>query len=134
MTRTKRLKKGFTLVEALAASGLLCMAVIALAAGGSRWLSQTSLNRQYETAAALIDKQFTMIDSVGIDNFILAGRTEGVFEGFGQGYSWKVVSTSRQVDYLYDVTITVTWVRRGRVYSLSADTMLNGQGLLAGLL
>jgi Tfp pilus assembly protein PilV len=134
MTRINRSKKGFTLIEALAASGLLCMAVIGLAAGSSRWLGRTGLNRQYEMAAALIDKQLTMIDHLGVENFILAGRTEGEFDQFGSGYYWKVVTTSLGVDYLYDVTVTITWVRRGRIYSLSADTRLNGQGLLTGLL
>jgi hypothetical protein len=134
MTRINRSKKGFTLVEALAASGLLCMAVISLAAGSSRWLNETGLNRQYEMAAALIDKQLTMIDHLGVERFIRSGRTEGEFDEFGPGYHWKVVTASLGVDYLYDVTITITWVRRGRIYSLSADTRLNGQGLLTGLL
>ncbi|MHC4475211.1 MAG: hypothetical protein ACYTEL_06185 [Planctomycetota bacterium] len=134
MTRVNRRKNGFLLVEALAASGLLCLAVIMLVAGSSRWLSQASINRQYEMAAALIDKQLTMIDHIGIDNFVLAGQTEGEFDEIGPGYRWKVATVSQELDNLYDVTITVTWVRQGRVYSLSADTMLNGQGLLAGLM
>jgi len=43
---TKKNEGGFTLVEVIAASFLLCFAVMMLAAGSTRSLSDTKLNRQ----------------------------------------------------------------------------------------
>lgn len=130
--RAKKFNRGFTLVETILASIILCGAVLAIGAISTRCLSETRLNRQYEVAAALLDKQLTMIDYVGIENFIELGRMEGEFEDFEPGYYWKVVTASQAIDNLYQVNITVTWVERNRPCSISVDTMFNGKGILIG--
>jgi len=121
-------KRGFTLVETIAASVILCLAVLALSAGSTRSLSQTRLNRQYETAAALADRQLTWIDYIGVEDFIESGQTEGEFEEYEPGYHWKVVSEYREIDNLYLIKMTVSWFERNRLYSISVDTMFNGTG------
>jgi hypothetical protein len=77
-------------------------------------------------AASLIDKQLSLIDYVGIDEFIDIGQMEGDFEEIEPGYHWEVLTEYQDIDSLYLVTITVTWVDRKRPYSLSVDTMLDG--------
>lgn len=131
-SRNSKLKGGFTLVEAIAASVILCFAVMMLVSGSTQALSETSLNRQHEVAAALLDKQLTMIDYMGIEEFIEFGQMEGDFEEFEPGYYWRVVTESQATDNLYQVTITMSWVDRNRRYSVSVDTMLNGKGILVG--
>ena len=128
--RAKRNKRGFTLVETITASVILCGAVLAVGAISTRALGETRLNRQYEVAAALADKRLTMIDYVGVDSFIESGQMEGEFEEFEPGYRWEVVTESQAIDNLYLVNITVSWVERNRPYSISVDTMLNGTGML----
>lgn len=127
---TKKNEGGFTLVEVIAASFLLCFAVMMLAAGSIRSLSDTKLNRQYEVAASLIEKQLSLIDYVGIEQFIERGLMEGEFEEYEPVYHWQVITEPRDIDYLYRVRITVSWVERRRPYSVSVDTMLNGRGML----
>ncbi|MHC4616717.1 MAG: type IV pilus modification PilV family protein [Planctomycetota bacterium] len=131
--KARNVDKGFALVEALAASIILCLAVIVLAAGSTQCLSATRLNRQREVASALADKQLTMIDYVGIEEFVELGQTEGEFEEFERGYRWKAVTEARAIDNLYKVTVTVSWIERNRPYSVSVDTMLNGRGMSAGI-
>jgi len=126
MVWAKRNNKGFTLVETAVASVILCGAVLTVGAISTRSLSGTRLNRQYEMAASLIDKQLSLIDYVGIDEFIELGQMEGVFEGIESEYYWEVVTEYQDIDSLYLVTITVSWVEQNRPYSLSADTMLDG--------
>lgn len=128
--RAKRTKNAFTLVEVIAASALLCLVVMFVVAASTRALSGTKLNRQYELAAALIDKQFGLIDYVGIEEFIERGHMEGEFEEFDPVYRWEVATEARELDNLYWVRVTVSWVERKRPYSLSAVTMLNGKGML----
>jgi len=126
MVWAKRKNKGFTLVETAVASAILCGAVLTIGAISTRALTGTRLNRRYEVAAALIDKQLSLIDYVGIDEFIEVGQTEGIFDEFGQEYHWEVATEYQDIDSLYLVTITVSWVEHNRPYSITADTMLDG--------
>lgn len=126
MVRSKRNNKGFNLVETIAASVILSGAVLTAGAISTRALSGTRLNRQYEVAASLINKQLCLIDYVGIDEFVDMGQIEGDFEDFEPGYHWQVVTEYQDIDSLYLVTITVTWVERNRPYSVTVETMLNG--------
>ena len=129
--QTDKNRTGFTLVETIAASVILCIAVLALGAVGSRSLGSTKLNREREMAAALADKQLTYIDYVGIQEFIKAGQMEGQFRGFGSTYVWRAATAYEGTDNLYQVRVTVSWLSRKQLYSVSVDTMLNGTGLLA---
>ena len=130
MTKIRNNKSGFTLIEVLVATLILCGAVLVLGAISTRSLSQTKLNRQYEAAMSLADKQLTMIDYMGVERFVEMGRPEGVFEETEPEYRWEVVTESLDSDYLYKVTVTVRWLFRNRPYSVSVDTMINGIGLL----
>ena len=123
-------RTGFTLVETIAASVILCIAVLALGAVGSRSLSSMRLNRQYEVAASLADKQLTYIDYIGVEDFIETGEMEGQFKGFEQTYYWMAATAYEGTDNLYEVTVTVSWFEAPRLRSVSVDTMLNGTGLL----
>ena len=129
MIRLKK-NKGFNLVETITASVILSGAVITVGAISTSSLINTRLNRQYEVAASLIDKQLTLIDYMGIDQFIEQGQMEGVFDEFEPGYQWTVSTEYQEIDNLYLVRITVSWVERNRPYNISAETVLNGQSLL----
>ena len=125
MNLTKRKKKGFSLIETLVASAILSGAVLTLGAISTMSVSETRLNRRYEVASSLLDKQLNLIDYIGIDEFIDLGQMEGDFEGYPD-YHWEVVTEYQDIDSLYLVTITVRWIDGNRPYSISADTMLDG--------
>ncbi len=126
MVQAKINKKGFSLIETLVASAILSGAVLTIGAISTISLSGTRVNRRYEMALSLIDKQLSLIDYVGIDEFVELGQMEGDFEEIEPGYHWEVVTEYQDIDSLYLVTITVSWVDGNRPYSLSVDTMLNG--------
>jgi hypothetical protein len=119
---------GFNLVEALVATMILSGAVLTLGAISTNALSGTRLHRHYEGAAALIDKQLSLIDYMGIDAFIEAGQTEGFVEELEPAYRWSVTTEYQGTDSLYLVTITVSWLEGSRPYSVTAQTMLDGAG------
>jgi prepilin-type N-terminal cleavage/methylation domain-containing protein len=122
-TRTK----GFTLVEVVASSVILCGAVMIVGAIGTQALTGTHLNRRYEIAASLVDKQLSLIDYIGIDEIVEMGLSEGENDDSGYVYKWKIDTEYQEIDSLYLVTLTVSWVDRNRPYSISVDTMLNGE-------
>ena len=126
MISAKENNKGFTLVETMVASTILCGAVLAVAAVGTRSLTGTRLNRRYEMATLLADKQLSLVDYVGIDEFIEAGQMEGVFEDVQPEYHWQIATEYQEIDGLYLVTLAVSWVEHNRPYSILIDTMLNG--------
>lgn len=126
----KENQKGFTLIETILAAIILSGSVLALGAISTRSLTATKLNREYETAAALAEKQLTIIDYTGIEDFIELGRMEGVFEQAQPGYYWQASAVVMDIDNLYHVNMTVSWVHRKRTYSVSVDTRLNGKGML----
>jgi type II secretory pathway pseudopilin PulG len=122
---------GFSLVETLMATLILSGSVLALATISTNALTDTTRNTHYEQAAAVIDQQLSMIDYVGIDQFLKLEQTEGDNEDFGTAYHWKVSTEYEGTDNLYIVTIMVTWAERNRPYSVTAQTMLDGTGLTA---
>ena len=125
MMLSKR-NKGFNLVEAIVASVILSSSVLVLGAISTQAVSGLRLNRQHEIAASLADRQLSLIDYMGIDEFIKQGQFEGVFQEYEPGYHWKVVTQNQDIVSLYLVSITVSWVERNRPYSVTIDTMLDG--------
>jgi hypothetical protein len=123
--RTKR--KGFTLVEVIASSIILCGAVMVVGAVGTQALTGTHINRRYETAVSLADKQLSLIDYIGIDSIVKMGQMDGEYDDAGNVYYWKMDTEYQNIDSLYLVTLTISWVDRSRPYSISINTMLEGQ-------
>jgi hypothetical protein len=130
MRAKKTNRKGFTLVEVISASIILCGAVMIIGAIGTKTLIGTRLNRRYEMAASLIDKQLSLIDYIGIDSIVEMGRMDGEFEDSGYLYNWQVETEYQEIDSLYLVTVTASWVEGNRPYSISVDTMLDGETLM----
>jgi len=123
---TSHFKLGFNLVETLAATMILSGAVLTLGAISTNALTNTRLHRHYEQAAAVIDLQLSLIDFLGIDEFIEAGQMEGINDQFEPAYQWVVTTEYTGTDSLYIVKITATWLEGKRPYSVTAQTMLNG--------
>lgn len=119
-------RSGFNLVETIVASVILSGSVLALGAISSHGLTDTRLNRHYETAASVIDKQLTLIDAMGIDQFIDQGQSEGMIQELDPGYTWAVTTEYQGIDNVYLVTVTVRWLEGHRSRQLVAQTMLNG--------
>ena len=119
--------KGFTLVEVIASSIILCGAVMIVGAIGTQALTGTHLNRRYEAATSLADRQLSLIDYIGIDSIVEMGELEGEYEDGSYLYYWRIDTEYQEIDCLYLVTVTISWVDRSRPYSFSVDTMLNGQ-------
>lgn len=126
MTGSRRNRKGFTLVEVISASVILCGAVMVVGSIGTQAMIGTKLNRRYEMAASLIDGKLTLIDYVGIESFIEAGELNGASEDYGYAFSWEVQTEYQEIDSLYLVRVVVSWIEGQRPYSVTIDTMFDG--------
>lgn len=120
---------GFSLVETMIASVILSGSVLALAAISSNAVHAIRVNQHREIAAAVIERQLSLIDYAGIDMFVEQGQTEGIYDDMEPGYLWQVATKYQGIDGLYLLTITVTWLEGTRPQQLTAQTMLNGTAL-----
>jgi type II secretory pathway pseudopilin PulG len=128
--KTKRIAKGFTLVEAILATVILCGAVLAIGAVSTRSMSTVQNNRFYEEALSIADRQLTMVDYMGVEDFISLGKDGGTIQSGEMEYYWQIETADQGIDNLYLVNATVSWLQGGRMFSVGVDTMINGLGLL----
>ncbi len=120
---------GFTLIEVLTASVILAIAMTILCSLSGRSLSQTRRSLDIEEAWQMMDRQFTLIEKMGIKTFIKENISEGIIEASvdpktgDPKYYWQAkVDTSLTYTDLYEITLTIAW---GDNKSITASTMLN---------
>lgn len=130
----RAVRAGFSLVEMVAAAVLLSGAVVTLCAISNKSLGGVKLNRENEVAWQLLDRQLTLIDYIGVEQFIEAGQLEGRFgdeEDSGTVYHWSSDITEGEADNIYQVDMVVYWTAGLRGGQVSAATVFNGTGGLA---
>jgi len=120
--------KGFTLIEVLAACVILAGGLTALFAVSTRCMERVGLNEKYGYAWQLLDRQLSLIEYMGIGRFIEQGINDGQNEVAGTQYQWQISTFSEDIDNLYRVTVTITWMYRGRSYSICAATRMIAEG------
>jgi prepilin-type N-terminal cleavage/methylation domain-containing protein len=119
---------GFTLVEVIAASALLALGVVVVAAITNRSLDTLRLNTEYARAWEVMDRQLTIFEYIGIDTVVQKSITQGEFTEGDTSFKWSAVIADETYDKLKRVDMTVAWARGGRVRSISASTMFDGTG------
>jgi len=133
MVLVRRKNRGFSLVEMLVAALLLSGGVVTLCAVSSKSMRNVKYSRQYELAWEVLDRQLTLIDYMGIEEFIKLGQMAGESgddEKSGTVYYWMADVTEGDADNLYKVGITVYWGDKRREGKVSASTVFNGKGTL----
>jgi type II secretory pathway pseudopilin PulG len=122
-----RNEKSFTLIETVAASVLLSLSVVVLAGISVHSLRTAKEMTVYEQAWDLADRQLTMIDYMGIEDYLLLdGPTEGVFSGDGAEFTWTIDISETTQEFLYDVKVTVGWVEQRQLKTIRAQTRFSG--------
>ncbi len=113
------------------ASTILSMGVIAVSAISTRSLSRVRLNREREVAWDLLDRQLTMIEYVGVDNFLRAGTLEGKFSAVKNmpEYTWQIVLKEHEITGLIRVYAAVAWGEKSHRRQITAQTVMSGTAL-----
>ena len=120
--KRKYSKRAFTLVEALVATVILAGGVVSVSALNSRCLKRTLLNQQQDRAWQLLDRQFTLIDAMGIDTFIEQRINQGDMDDGNLIYTWEVVIDTHEIEGLYPVMMYVRWIRGNQERVITAST------------
>ena len=125
----RKYRKAFSLVEMVAASTVLSMGVVAICTLSARSMSNVQDNRQREAAWDVLDQQLTMIDYLGVEEFLQLGQLSGTVGGedglIGQ-YQWQVQAEEGNIEGLYVISIAVQWGPENSKDTITAITMLNG--------
>ncbi len=133
MRRVRNKPCGFTLLEALVSAMLLAIAAVTLNGISTQCLSQIQRNQKQEIAWQMMDRQMTLIRSMGIDAFINQGIMEGEIElpaevSGNTSYFWRASTEREAIDYLYRLTLVIIWEESGKPRTITADTFMNGSG------
>lgn len=129
-TDNKLTRKGFSLIEMIAAAVLLSTAVVTICAVGMHSMANIKLNRENELAWEVLDRQLTVIDYTGIEEFLEYGVTSGEVESpDGAIHYWEMAAEEGYSGNLYNVAISVSWGPWEHRRSVSAATVLNGTGI-----
>lgn len=129
--RKSKNNKGFSLIEMIVASIVLSLAVVSICAVSTKSMTSVRSNRDYEVAWDLLDRQLTIIEYTGIEEFINEGQMTGQFgEGEGEGtHYWSAKCAEGEYDYLYNLELSISWGADNAMRSISVSTMLNGTGI-----
>lgn len=119
-------RRSFTLIETIAATLLLGLSVVVLAGISVNSLRAARSIMINEQAWDLADRQLTMVDFIGVRNYLLNGPAKGTFEGEGAAFGWTLKISETTLDFLYDVTVTVDWMEQQRHKQIEAQTRLSG--------
>ena len=104
MNSCKRKAKGFSLVEMIAASVILSGGVVAICALNTSSFTSVRANRQRENAWAVLDRQLTIIDYMGLDEFMNLRQFTGQIGPTEQDstlYNWSTEFSEGMNDNLY---------------------------------
>jgi hypothetical protein len=113
-------------LEALVATMVLTASLVTLQGIVSRCLYRIRVNEEKERAWQILDRQMTLIDAMGIDNYMAAPLKEGEIEEDGMVFNWKIDTSVENIDCMYEVTITIWWGPETKPHVISATTKLNG--------
>jgi prepilin-type N-terminal cleavage/methylation domain-containing protein len=122
-------RKGFSLVEMIAASIILSSGVVTICALNTGSFTAVRTNRDRELAWELLDRQLTIIDCMGLDEFLELRQFSGEINLEGQSstvYQWAAQLEEGINDNLYTITIALSWGPETRKHSIMASTVLNG--------
>lgn len=129
MVSLRNKTRGFSLIETLVAAMLLSGGVVAICSLSGRSMTSVRVNREYETGWDVLDRQLTVIDYIGVEEFLQIGQMSGKFGSSEDGgYQWTVAIEEEQIQGLYRVDITVSWADGKKNREVSASTVLGGSG------
>ena len=121
--------RGFSLIEIVTASTLLSLGVVTICTLSVRNVKRIHDNQQEEMAWDVLDRQLTMIDYVGVDEFLQMGRFEGTLGGedspMGE-YQWKAAVEAGSYTGSYNVAMVISWGPESHPQQISAMTILMG--------
>ena len=124
MSIRKTAKSGFTLVEALAASVILGIGVVAIAGICQRCTHNYIRGLQYETAYRLLDECLDLSVSVNLEKLITEKTIQGSFAPRYPQYRFAVNLEPASGAHLYLIKATVSWDVGLRPYEVECWTEL----------
>ena len=122
-------RKAFSLVEMIAASIILSSGVVAICALNTSSFTAVRTNRDRELAWELLDRQLTIIDCMGLDEFLELRQFSGEIKLENQTstvYQWAAQLEEGINDNLYTITLALSWGAENRRHTIMASTVLNG--------
>ena len=126
-------RKGFSLVEVLAAALLLGSGIVALSSMSNKSITAVQKNREYEQAWDVLDMQMAIVDCMGVDAFLEQKEMQGQIgdeESGREVYYWQMNVDYGPYDSIYVVTMSLSWGDVAREKTIVCSTILNASSEL----
>lgn len=120
--RSARRWCGFVLIDAVVASVVLGLALVAILALSAQALSSQASGEQLAAAARLADEQLNLVVAVGAEAFPSVFDTEGLCEAPFEAYSYEVRLGSAPVGEAAPASVTIRWLSGGRAREFTVET------------
>ena len=117
--------RGFTLIEAIAATAILGVGVTGIVVAGSAAMVAQREGAKRNTAVMLASGKLSDVDHIGPYQAMLEFPEQGNFEPEYPEYEWQLLIEPELVGQLYTITVEVSWPARNGRASFSMATMLN---------
>lgn len=114
------LRRGFTLIEVLATLVLVALVLPVVMQGISLATGLAGLSRQRTEACLLAQSKLNELALAGAWR---RGELAGDFGADWPGYRWSASVRDWDAE-IQELTVQVTWERRGRSYSLALSTLI----------
>ncbi|HPA44934.1 MAG TPA: prepilin-type N-terminal cleavage/methylation domain-containing protein [bacterium] len=114
----KRRRSGFTLVEAILAMSIMAIAVVGIMGAFSGALMSGSMAEDYTLASMRAQLVMAQVRAGGITPYDV---NQGTFSEDTK-FQWSVNFTESEAENLYEVEVTIAWIRSGRKREFKVTT------------
>jgi len=115
---------GFVLIDAVVASIVLGLALVAVIGLSAEALTSQARGEQLATAARLADEQLNLVLAVGPEAFPSVFDTEGRCDAPFQDFTYSVRIDSAPIGEAAPVTVTIRWFAGARPRDLTVETRI----------
>jgi Tfp pilus assembly protein PilV len=110
--------RAFTLVEAILAMSIMAIGVTGILGSFSSALISGAIAEDHAKASLLMQQVMAQVRAGAITPYDI---NQGTFSG-DRRFQWVASFTEMDVDYLYQVDVTIMWRRAGRQHTLKLAT------------
>lgn len=116
----KRKSKGFLLLEAMVSVTILAVSLVLIAGSFMKSIKAKELSEDYFKAGLLLEEKTCELNNTDMKE----GISEGVFNNFGNRFSWNLIVAKLNEEPLKEISLEVSWMEGNKRQSMSMLTYL----------